>query len=145
VWGVGLQQHNISDVAKACALFILIRCVPYLCALCSSPNRSYEDNGDVVNNLTVIVNKSDKSNIEAYGSADAFLEQVSYLLGKQSYEGEQKLAGSWYVGQQWGSQWRGGCRRIDRALLVQPCPDGGMAWWQTRCEQQVVTKHTLPI
>jgi len=48
----------------------------------------YEDNFDAVNNLTVLIQPSDKSNIESYGTPEEFLQQVSYLLGKQSYDGE---------------------------------------------------------
>jgi hypothetical protein len=36
----------------------------------------------------VIVEKTDKNSIEAYGSPEKFLESVSYLLGKQSYSGQ---------------------------------------------------------
>jgi hypothetical protein len=49
---------------------------------------SYEDNFDAVNNFVVIVQKTDKSSIEAYGSPEKFLESVSYLLGKQSFAGQ---------------------------------------------------------
>jgi hypothetical protein len=49
---------------------------------------SYEDNFDAVNNFLVIVEKSDKSSIDAYGSPEKFLESVSYLLGKQSFSGQ---------------------------------------------------------
>ena len=47
----------------------------------------YEDNGDAVNNLSVIVQKSDKGTIDGYGTPEKFLETVSYLFGKQAYSG----------------------------------------------------------
>jgi len=48
----------------------------------------YEDNFDAVNNLVVIKQKSDKGKIEDYGSPEAFLPKVTYLLGAQAYNGE---------------------------------------------------------
>lgn len=48
----------------------------------------YEDNGDAVNNLVVIVQKSDKKSIEDYGSPDEFLKSVSFLFGAQTFAGE---------------------------------------------------------
>eukprot|EP00199_Chlamydomonas_sp_CCMP681_P005668 CAMPEP_0119111254 /NCGR_PEP_ID=MMETSP1180-20130426/34778_1 /TAXON_ID=3052 ORGANISM="Chlamydomonas cf sp, Strain CCMP681" /NCGR_SAMPLE_ID=MMETSP1180 /ASSEMBLY_ACC=CAM_ASM_000741 /LENGTH=246 /DNA_ID=CAMNT_0007098119 /DNA_START=76 /DNA_END=816 /DNA_ORIENTATION=+ len=53
----------------------------------------YEDNGDSVNSLLVIVEKTDKPNIEAYGPPEKFLESVSYLLGKQAFSGETMSEG----------------------------------------------------
>ena len=47
----------------------------------------YEDNGDAVNNLTVIVQKTDKTSIEGYGAPDKFLGDVSFLLGEQVFKG----------------------------------------------------------
>jgi len=49
--------------------------------------RRYEDNGDAVNNLTVYVQKTDKSSIEQYGGPDKFLGDVSFLLGQQVFKG----------------------------------------------------------
>lgn len=49
--------------------------------------RRYEDNGDAVNNLTVYVQKTDKSSIEGYGGPDKFLGDVSFLLGEQVFKG----------------------------------------------------------
>jgi len=49
--------------------------------------RRYEDNGDAVNNLTVIVQKTDKTSIEGYGAPDKFLGDVSFLLGEQVFKG----------------------------------------------------------
>lgn len=48
----------------------------------------YEDNFDAVNNFLVISKPSDKTSIEGYGSPEQFLEQVSFLLGRQAYSGE---------------------------------------------------------
>ncbi|PNH04088.1 Oxygen-evolving enhancer protein 2, chloroplastic [Tetrabaena socialis] len=53
----------------------------------------YEDNGDAVNNLVVLVQPSDKKSIEDYGPQDKFLESVSYLLGRQAYSGETRSEG----------------------------------------------------
>jgi hypothetical protein len=49
--------------------------------------RRYQDNGDAVNNLTVIKEKTDKSSIEEYGTPEAFLPKITYLLGQQSFAG----------------------------------------------------------
>ncbi len=57
------------------------------CACLRAPCR-YEDNFDAVSNMFVIVEKTDKTSIEGYGTPEKFLEQVSYLLGKQSFSGE---------------------------------------------------------
>jgi hypothetical protein len=48
----------------------------------------YEDNGDAVNNLVVISQKTDKNSITGYGGPDKFLNEFSYLLGKQVFSGE---------------------------------------------------------
>jgi len=53
----------------------------------------YEDNFDAVSNMFIIIEKTDKSSIEGYGSPEKFLEQVSYILGKQSYSGETMSEG----------------------------------------------------
>jgi len=47
----------------------------------------YADNFDNVNNAYVIVQKSDKANIEAYGSPEEFIGSFGYLLGKQAFSG----------------------------------------------------------
>lgn len=47
----------------------------------------YEDNFDAVNNLIVLKEQTDKTNIEGFGSADQFLNTYSFLLGQQSYSG----------------------------------------------------------
>ena len=49
--------------------------------------RRYEDNGDAVNNLVVISQKTDKNSITGYGGPDKFLNEFSYLLGKQVFAG----------------------------------------------------------
>lgn len=48
----------------------------------------YEDNGDAVNNLMVIVRKTDKKSIEDFGSPDQFLRDNGFLFGTQAYAGE---------------------------------------------------------
>ena len=48
----------------------------------------YEDNGDAVNNLVVITQKTDKANISDFGAPDKFLQQVQYLLGEQVFVGQ---------------------------------------------------------
>jgi hypothetical protein len=54
----------------------------------------YEDSqGDAVNNLVVIVQPTDKSNIEAFGDQSKFLAEFSYLFGKQAYAGETRSEG----------------------------------------------------
>ena len=59
------------------------------------PNQDayWEDNFDAVTNISVIVEKASKSKISDYGKPEAFLEQVSYLLGKQSYTGQTRSEG----------------------------------------------------
>jgi len=48
----------------------------------------YEDNGDAVNNLVVIIQPTDKKSIKDYGATDKFLETISYLLGQQAFSGQ---------------------------------------------------------
>lgn len=52
--------------------------------------RSYEDNFDAVNNLVVIVQNTDKKSIKDFGSTDKFLQEISYLFGKQAFQGEHR-------------------------------------------------------
>ncbi|XP_050228187.1 oxygen-evolving enhancer protein 2, chloroplastic-like [Mercurialis annua] len=47
----------------------------------------YEDNGDSVSNLSVMITPTDKKSIADYGSPEEFLSKVDYLLGKQAYSG----------------------------------------------------------
>lgn len=53
----------------------------------------YEDNFDAVNNVTILSLPSDKGAIDGYGAPDKFLEQVSYLFGKQTFTGKTKSEG----------------------------------------------------
>ena len=53
----------------------------------------YEDNGDAVNSLVVIMNKTDKKDIADFGTPESFLKEVAYLLGQQSYAGQTKSEG----------------------------------------------------
>merc|ERR1712072_49288 len=48
----------------------------------------YEDNFDVVNNLVVLKEKTDKGRVEDFGNPEQFLNSFSYLLGQQSYAGK---------------------------------------------------------
>jgi photosystem II oxygen-evolving enhancer protein 2 len=40
-----------------------------------------------VNNLSIIQSATDKGDISGYGPPEKFLEQVSFLLGKQTFGG----------------------------------------------------------
>lgn len=53
----------------------------------------FEDNFDQVTNISVIVEKSAKGKIEDYGKPEAYLEQLGYLLGVQSYAGQTRSEG----------------------------------------------------
>lgn len=49
-------------------------------------------------NLDVIIAKTDKKSIKDYGSLDAFLPMVSYLLGTQSFDGATESEGGFASG-----------------------------------------------
>jgi hypothetical protein len=49
--------------------------------------RRYEDNGDAVNNIAVMVQSTDKTSITGFGDPAKFLEENKYLLGKQVFVG----------------------------------------------------------
>ena len=53
----------------------------------------FEDNFDAVSNISVLVEKVGKSKIEDFGSPEAYLEQIGYLLGQQVYAGETRSEG----------------------------------------------------
>lgn len=53
----------------------------------------YEDNFDATSNLFVSVTPAAKSSITDYGPPEKFLDEVSYLLGKQSYSGKTDSEG----------------------------------------------------
>lgn len=53
----------------------------------------FEDNFDAVSNISVLVEKVSKSKIEDFGSPEAYLEQIGYLLGQQVYAGETRSEG----------------------------------------------------
>jgi hypothetical protein len=63
---------------------------PHLLLL-ALPVARYEDNFDAVNNAVVLIEKTDKKSIEDFGDAEKFLTNITYLLGEQSYFGEQLL------------------------------------------------------
>lgn len=48
----------------------------------------YEDNGDQVNNLNVLVKQVGKGSITELGEPKAFLEKINYLFGDQVFTGE---------------------------------------------------------
>ncbi|KAF5828341.1 23kDa polypeptide of the oxygen-evolving complex of photosystem II [Dunaliella salina] len=48
----------------------------------------YADNFDAVNNVYVVVDKTDKSSIQDYGSPEEFISQFGYLLGRQAWAGQ---------------------------------------------------------
>lgn len=54
----------------------------------AAPSR-YADNFDAVNSCYVVVQKSDKTKIEDYGSPEEFVKNFGYLLGKQAWAGEE--------------------------------------------------------
>ena len=48
----------------------------------------YEDNGDAVNNLNILVKDVGKGSISELGDPKAFLEKINYLFGDQVFTGE---------------------------------------------------------
>ena len=69
----------MSCFCPACTVF------PH-CTL-SAPINRYEDNGDAVNNIAVMVQSTDKTSITGFGDPAKFLEENKYLLGKQVFVG----------------------------------------------------------
>jgi len=53
----------------------------------------YEDNFDSTTNMFVSITPAAKGSITDYGPPEKFLEEVSYLLGKQSYSGKTQSEG----------------------------------------------------
>jgi len=53
----------------------------------------YEDSFDAVTNISVIVSKSPKAKQEDFGSPENFLNEVSFLLGQQSFAGSTRSEG----------------------------------------------------
>ncbi|BBN12462.1 photosystem II oxygen-evolving enhancer protein 2 [Marchantia polymorpha subsp. ruderalis] len=53
----------------------------------------YEDNFDQLSNLSVSIVSAPVKSIKDYGSPEKFLSEVSYLLGKQSYDGQTASEG----------------------------------------------------
>jgi photosystem II oxygen-evolving enhancer protein 2 len=53
----------------------------------------YEDNFDSATNLSVSIVPAGKGSITDYGPPEKFLEEVSFLLGKQSYSGKTQSEG----------------------------------------------------
>jgi photosystem II oxygen-evolving enhancer protein 2 len=53
----------------------------------------YEDNFDATNNMFVSITPAAKGSITDYGPPEKFLDEVSFLLGKQSYAGKTASEG----------------------------------------------------
>lgn len=53
----------------------------------------YEDNGDAVSNVSVMVFPTDKKSIKEFGPPQEFLSQVDFLLGRQAYSGKTQSEG----------------------------------------------------
>jgi len=53
----------------------------------------YEDNGDTVSNVSVMLIPTDKKSIKDFGPPQQFLSQVDFLLGKQAYSGKTQSEG----------------------------------------------------
>jgi hypothetical protein len=53
----------------------------------------YEDNGDAVNNLSVIVKPTSNKSIEDFGSPDKFLQENAYLFGEDVWKGSTRSEG----------------------------------------------------
>ncbi|EIE25005.1 photosystem II oxygen evolving complex protein PsbP [Coccomyxa subellipsoidea C-169] len=53
----------------------------------------YEDNGDAVNSIAVMVRSTTKNSIEEYGTPDKFLDENKNLLGAQVFKGESRSEG----------------------------------------------------
>lgn len=58
----------------------------------------YEDNGDAVNNVVILSKATDKKDISDFGSPEQFLQGVSFLFGKQSFQGETLSEGGFAPG-----------------------------------------------
>ncbi len=59
----------------------------------TTPPRSYEDNGDAVNNIVILTQPTTKSNIGDFGTPDKFLESIAFVFGRQSFAGETMSEG----------------------------------------------------
>lgn len=73
--------------AIASTISSLLTRLPLLYCPCHSTHKRYEDNFDAVNNVMVSSVPTDKGDISGYGTPDKFLEQVSYLFGRQTFAG----------------------------------------------------------
>lgn len=97
---IGTNAHKKTHTAAPSAALAQSCSRCSLCAPCArtphppAPSgllavRSYEDNGDAVNNLVVLVQKVGKNNIDELGSPDKFLADNAYLFGESaSFKGE---------------------------------------------------------
>ena len=73
--GLHVQSFDCSDLGRCSA-----RCERVACR--------YEDNGDAVNSIAVIVRSTTKQSIEEFGTPDKFLDENKNLLGAQVFKGE---------------------------------------------------------
>jgi len=53
----------------------------------------YEDNGDAVNNINVLVKSVGKNSITDFGDPKAFLEEIGFLFGDQVFFGQTRSEG----------------------------------------------------
>lgn len=53
----------------------------------------YEDNGDAVNNLNVLIKSVKEGSITEFGDPKAFLEKINYLFGDQVFIGQTRSEG----------------------------------------------------
>jgi len=58
----------------------------------------YEDNFDAVSNMSVLVTSTSKTKVEDFGSPEAFLEKVAFLLGEQAWQGNTRSEGGFAPG-----------------------------------------------
>ncbi|GAX74819.1 hypothetical protein CEUSTIGMA_g2266.t1 [Chlamydomonas eustigma] len=53
----------------------------------------YEDNFDAINCFSILANATDKGKITDFGAPEKFLENIGFLFGRQSFEGETQSEG----------------------------------------------------
>ena len=73
-----------GERADISAPFLLL----WSCARLTGWLDRYEDNGDSVNNLNVLVKNVKETSITEYGDPKAFLDKINYLFGDQVFIGE---------------------------------------------------------
>lgn len=82
------------------------------------PSSRYEDNGDAVNNLNVLVKNVKEASIKEFGDPKDFLEKINYLFGDQVFIGGYPSHG---LQLPWGSAPSGesGPHSQERAVVAQ--------------------------